>query len=110
MDKYSEIKKIFESREDKENAVAMSKYMRNMFDFYGLPTPKRKEVYNYFIKAEKPERVTIFFIFFIYRLKKSRVLKGFTVFIGTKSVFYWDKISVLLGQNQCLDFLGHLIL
>ena len=53
MDKYSEIKKIFESREDKENAVAMSKYMRNMFDFYGLPTPKRKEVYNYFIKAEK---------------------------------------------------------
>ena len=53
MDKYLEIKKIFESREDKENAVAMSKYMRNMFDFYGLPTPKRKEVYNDFIKAEK---------------------------------------------------------
>lgn len=53
MDKYLEIKKIFESREDKENAVAMSKYMINMFDFYGLPTPKRKEVYNDFIKAEK---------------------------------------------------------
>ena len=53
MDKYLEIKKIFESRENKENAVAMSKYMRNMFDFYGLPTPKRKEVYNDFIKAEK---------------------------------------------------------
>ena len=53
MDKYLAIKKIFESREDKENAVAMSKYMRNMFDFYGLPTPKRKEVYNDFIKAEK---------------------------------------------------------
>ena len=43
MDKYLEIKEIFESREDKENAIAMSKYMRNMFDFYGLPTPKRKE-------------------------------------------------------------------
>ena len=53
MEKYLEIKKIFESRENKENAVAMSKYMRNMFDFYGLPTPKRKEVYNDFIKAEK---------------------------------------------------------
>ncbi len=37
MDKYLEIKKIFESREDKENALAMSKYMRNMFVFYGLP-------------------------------------------------------------------------
>ena len=53
MNKYLEIKKIFESREDKENAIAMSKYMRNMFDFYGLPTPKRKEVYKDFIKAEK---------------------------------------------------------
>ena len=53
MDKYLEIKEIFESREDKENAIAMSKYMRNMFDFYGLPTPKRKEVYNDLIKTEK---------------------------------------------------------
>lgn len=53
MDKYLEIKKVFESREDKENAIAMSKYMRNMFEFYGLSTPERKKVYNDFIKAEK---------------------------------------------------------
>lgn len=53
MDKYLEVKRIFEAKEDKENAVAMSKYMRNMFDFYGLPTPKRKDVYNYLIKSEK---------------------------------------------------------
>lgn len=53
MDKYLEIKKSFELKEDKENAIAMSKYMRNMFDFYGLPTPKRKEVYNNFLKNEK---------------------------------------------------------
>ena len=57
MDKYLEIKKMFESKEDKENAIAMSKYMRNMFDFYGLPTPKRKEVYNNFIKLEKKAKV-----------------------------------------------------
>lgn len=56
MDKYLEIKKSFESKEDKENAVAMSKYMRNMFDFYGIPTPKRKEVYNSFIKNEKKSK------------------------------------------------------
>lgn len=31
----------------------MSKYMRNMFDFYGLPTLKRKEIYKEFIKSEK---------------------------------------------------------
>ena len=57
MDKYLEIKEIFESREDKENAIAMSRYMRNMFDFYGLPNPKRKEVYNNFIKLEKKAKV-----------------------------------------------------
>ena len=53
MDKYLEIKKIFESRKDSENAAAMSEYMRNLFDFYGLPAPKRKEVYRDFIKSEK---------------------------------------------------------
>ncbi len=53
MNKYLEIRKIFESMEDKENAIAMSKYMRNLFDFYGLPTPKRKEVYHDFIKSER---------------------------------------------------------
>ena len=34
MDSYSEIKKIFEGEADKENAEAMSKYMRNKFEFY----------------------------------------------------------------------------
>ncbi len=53
MDKYLEIKKIFESRKDRENAAAMSEYMKNLFDFYGLPAPKRKEVYRDFIKSEK---------------------------------------------------------
>lgn len=53
MDKYLEMKKAFESREDKEKAMTMSKYMRNLFDFYGIPTPKRKEVYKDFIKSEK---------------------------------------------------------
>lgn len=53
MDKYLEIKAMFEDKEDKENAIAMSKYMRNMFEFYGLPTPKRKEIYKNFIKDEK---------------------------------------------------------
>lgn len=56
MDKYLEIKKLFESKEDKENAIAMSKYMRNMFDFYGLSTPKRKEIYNDLLKSEKKSK------------------------------------------------------
>lgn len=57
MDKYMNIKKQFELKADKENAIAMSKYMRNKFDFYGLKSPKRKEIYNDFIKSEKKSKV-----------------------------------------------------
>ncbi len=57
MDKYSEIKEIFKSKADKDNAVAMSKYMRNMFDFYGIPTPERKELYRNLIKNDKKSKI-----------------------------------------------------
>lgn len=53
MDKYLEIKKLFEQNEDKENAIAMAKYMRNLFDFYGVPTPKRKALYIARLKSFK---------------------------------------------------------
>lgn len=53
MDKYYCIKRIFEEKEDKVNAAAMSKYMRNKFKFYGISTPKRKEIYKDFLKNEK---------------------------------------------------------
>ena len=53
MDKYFDIKKRFEEKEDKENATQMAKYMRDQFVFYGLPTPKRKAVYKDFLKEEK---------------------------------------------------------
>lgn len=58
MDSYLEIKKIFEGEADKENAEAMSKYMRNKFEFYGLPTSKRKELSKDFLKrAKKREEI-----------------------------------------------------
>lgn len=53
MDKYLKIKKEFEANRDNENAVKMAKYMRNMLQFYGLPTPKRKQIYKDFLKEEK---------------------------------------------------------
>lgn len=31
----------------------MAEYMRNLFPFYGLPTPKRKAIYKEFLKAKK---------------------------------------------------------
>ena len=59
MDKYLEIKIRFESMEDKENALLMSKYMRNLFSFYGIPTPKRKTIYKNFLKEEKKQKKLI---------------------------------------------------
>lgn len=56
MNKYGEIKQRFESMKDKENASSMSKYMRNLFTFYGLPTPKRKALYKDIIKEEKKQK------------------------------------------------------
>lgn len=53
MDKFFEIKKLFEANQDKENAIAMSKYMRNLFHFYGIKAPLRKEIYKDFLKEEK---------------------------------------------------------
>lgn len=56
MNKYQEIKKMFELKEDKENSIAMAKYMRNQFEFYGIPTPKRKAIYKEFLKEEKKNK------------------------------------------------------
>ena len=57
MDRYLEIKKQFESNRDEENAVKMAAYMRNLFSFYGLATPKRKAIYKEFLKEEKKRKI-----------------------------------------------------
>ena len=57
MDKYMQIEKAFEEKADMENAVKMSKYMRDKFKFYGLSTPNRKEIYKELLKAEKKNGV-----------------------------------------------------
>ena len=53
MNKYARIKKALKKIENKEQAVLMSKYMRNMFSFCGLHRPERQEVYRDFITEEK---------------------------------------------------------
>lgn len=57
MDKYTKIKHLFEQNRDEENAVKMSKYMRDLFKFYGLATPLRKSFYKDLLKEEKVNKV-----------------------------------------------------
>lgn len=57
MDKYAEIKNRFEENRDPENAVKMEKYMRNLFTFYGISTPKRKKLYRDMLREEKKKGI-----------------------------------------------------
>ena len=41
MDKYNKMRILFEQYSNSEKAIEMSKYMRNMFKFYGIS--KRRE-------------------------------------------------------------------
>ena len=43
-EKYQAVKKAYAAGANKENAQAMGKYMRNLFPFYGLKTPTRREL------------------------------------------------------------------
>jgi Predicted DNA alkylation repair enzyme len=57
MEKYLEIKKAFEENGDDEKSAAMSKYMRDMFKFYGISSPVRKATYKALLKTEKASKV-----------------------------------------------------
>ena len=56
MDKLSYAKALFESRQNAETAAEMSRYMKNLFPFYGIPAPERKELFKDFIKREKASK------------------------------------------------------
>ena len=56
MSKYITIKQKFEENKNRVQAISMKKYMRNLFDFYGIPTPKRKAIYKDFLKEEKKNK------------------------------------------------------
>lgn len=57
MDKYLEIKKIYEQNSNKEESISMARYMKDLFPFYGIPAPKRRELYKEFLKGEKKTKI-----------------------------------------------------
>lgn len=57
MSKYEILKNIFENNMNEENAISMSNYMRNKFEFYGIPSSLRKEITKDFIKDAKSQKV-----------------------------------------------------
>jgi 3-methyladenine DNA glycosylase AlkD len=41
-----EVIHVFKQHEDKNRAVSMAKYMKNKFEYFGIPSPLRKEISN----------------------------------------------------------------
>lgn len=52
---YKELYKEMYELRDEERAIKMSAYMRNLFPFLGVPSPKRKEICKKYFKAWKNE-------------------------------------------------------
>lgn len=50
-----ELQKNFEQHTNKDHAVAMSVYMKNKFDFWGIKSPERKNIFASIYKSFKPE-------------------------------------------------------
>jgi 3-methyladenine DNA glycosylase AlkD len=57
MNKYIQLREQFEKTKDDGYAAKMAAYMRNLFLFYGIPTPKRRAIYREFLKGEKRKRI-----------------------------------------------------
>lgn len=51
-----DLKKNFEKRVNKDNAIQTAKYLRNQFVFYGLKLPVRRDAYHQILKDEKKKK------------------------------------------------------
>ncbi len=113
-DYVANIKKVFEQNSDPENARGQEAYMRNQFEFYGIPAPKRKEIQKQFLTKTalppKPETENIvktlwnlpqrefqyFGLEFLYKYRKQFEKKDLSLFewmITHKS--WWDTVDFI---------------
>ncbi len=63
-DYFNQFQSAFESNANPQLAIQMKKYMRDQFEYYGIPSPKRKEIIKGVLGSYKPEK-KIEFIDFI---------------------------------------------
>lgn len=104
----------FEANRNPEYAVQMKRYMRNLFEFYGIKTPDRKEIQRAFFLGygypkiedlkditsdlwEMPERENQYFAMHLLKKYANKVPKEYINFyeslIVTKS--WWDSVDFI---------------
>lgn len=57
IEKFKHIQSLFELNKNSDDAFNMSAYMRHKFVFYGIKTPKRKELIKTILKEEKKKKI-----------------------------------------------------
>jgi 3-methyladenine DNA glycosylase AlkD len=99
---YQVLKKEFESNSDSARANAMSKYMRNLFVFYGIPTPLRIEItkkalidFNWDSKKELQK-----FVELCYE-QEEREWQYTAIYVFTKFKKEWEETYIELIE-QCI--------
>jgi len=115
------LRSLMETNADRANAALMKKYMRNKFEFFGIKSPKRKELFRGFLKIngypvkEEMEMMCIDlyslkerdFHYFAMKIAESKIkefnesaVKLFEYMIVTNS--WWDTVDFIaaniLGQ------------
>lgn len=109
-----ELRQDFEGLENKENAQKMAAYMRNQFEFYGIKTPQRNQIFKPYLKRLKeinkidwdllkemwnqPQREWQYFVCHVIKelrsnLRAADINQQLQYFIVTKS--WWDTIDSL---------------
>lgn len=109
-----ELRQDFEGLENKENAQKMAAYMRNQFEFYGIKTPQRNQMFKPYLKRLKetnkidwdllkemwnqPQREWQYFVCHVIKelrsnLRAADINQQLQYFIVTKS--WWDTIDSL---------------
>lgn len=109
-----ELRQDFEGLENKENAQKMAAYMRNQFEFYGIRTPQRNQMFKPYLKRLKetnkidwdllkemwnqPQREWQYFVCHVIKelrsnLRAADINQQLQYFIVTKS--WWDTIDSL---------------
>lgn len=55
-DDLNQVKKIFKAHTNEQNSKKMAAYMRNLFDFYGIKTPTRRQISRNFVNKYKKQK------------------------------------------------------
>jgi 3-methyladenine DNA glycosylase AlkD len=97
MNKYIQLREQFEKTKDDGYAAKMAAYMRNLFLFYGIPTPKRRAIYREFLKGEKRE-FQHFVIDYLAAMQKFLIFDDIPrIKKYVKAKQWWDTIDGLAG-------------